>query len=184
MTAAPLLLVLAYRPEYLHAWAAKAQHAEITVGRLGGASSAAMVRAILSKPYAGRVALVPFSAQQSETMLAHLLGTETVSPELEAVVARASRAGMRFYLGSAERLLGEVTGDPAHFERAIAVLAEIGAENELALALAGRGRRLGQHGDPSGARRDLTRALEIFERLGTLEEPERTREELAALGPT
>lgn len=52
MRTVPLLLVLVYRPEYLHAWADKAYHAQIALTRLPGASSAAMVRAILTKPYA------------------------------------------------------------------------------------------------------------------------------------
>ena len=36
-------------------------------------------------------------------------------------------------------------------------------------------------GEIGAARRDLARALEIFERLGTLHEPEQVRRELAAL---
>jgi flagellin-specific chaperone FliS len=61
------------------------------------------------------------------------------------------------------------------------VLREIKAENELALAYAGYG-RLHKHQDKVGqAREYLTKALEIFERLGTLLEPDKVREELAEL---
>lgn len=100
---------------------------------------------------------------------------------LATVVERAEQACLPFYLGSAERLLGEVTGERAHFERAITGLTEIGAENELALALAGRGHLLARNGDPSAAREDFTRSLQIFERLGTLLEPERIRDGLDRL---
>jgi class 3 adenylate cyclase/tetratricopeptide (TPR) repeat protein len=87
MSAASLLVVLAYRPEYLHAWADTAYHAEISLTRLGDASSAAMVRAILNKPFADRVALERFSAEQSHVMLQNVLGTAGVPPELEDLVA-------------------------------------------------------------------------------------------------
>lgn len=90
-------------------------------------------------------------------------------------------------VGSARRLLGEVAlaTNPAqcaaplaapHFERSIAILHQLGAENELALAYAGYGRLYQQQGDVVQARAYLTRALAIFERLGTLREPERIRQ--------
>ena len=63
----------------------------------------------------------------------------------------------------------------------IAVLREIQAENELALAYADYGRLHKQQGDFTPARAYLTQALEIFERLGTLGEPEKVRQTLAAL---
>jgi Tetratricopeptide repeat len=97
---------------------------------------------------------------------------------------------MRLILASALRLLGEIalTTNPAqreaplaapHFERSIAMLQQIGAENELALAYGGYGRLHQQHGDLVQARTYLTRALTIFERLGTLHEPDRIRQLLA-----
>jgi tetratricopeptide (TPR) repeat protein len=55
------------------------------------------------------------------------------------------------------------------------------AENELALAWAGYGRLQARLGRPDQAREYLTKALAIFERLGTLREPERVRAEIAAL---
>jgi tetratricopeptide (TPR) repeat protein len=101
MGGVPLLLALVYRPEYLHAWANEAYHAQIALTRLPGAS--------------------------------------------------------------------------------IAVLRAIKAENELALAYAGYGRLHRQQGHIAPARDYLTRALAIFERLGTLGEPDRVRQVLAEL---
>jgi hypothetical protein len=94
---------------------------------------------------------------------------------------------MQFLVGSAHRFLGEVAlhTDPAeaapHFERSIATLRAIHADNELALAYAGYGRLHAQQGDTAQARDYLTRALAIFERLGTLGEPDKVRQVLTTL---
>jgi tetratricopeptide (TPR) repeat protein len=69
----------------------------------------------------------------------------------------------------------------SHFEKSIAVLQEIKAENELALAYAGYGRLHKQQGQIAKAREYLVKGLEIFERLGTLIEPDKVREDLAGL---
>ena len=58
---------------------------------------------------------------------------------------------------------------------------EIQAENALAHCYAGLGRLHKQQGNAEQAREYLTKALEIFERLGTLIEPEKVRQELADL---
>jgi len=111
---------------------------------------------------------------------------------LEELLELANRCGAKFYLGSARRLLGEIalSTDPIqvaaplaapHFEQSIAILQQINAENELALAYAGYGRLHQQQGHTTQAREYLTRALEIFERLGTLGEPDRIRQTLADL---
>jgi class 3 adenylate cyclase/tetratricopeptide (TPR) repeat protein len=106
---------------------------------------------------------------------------------LEESLEVAERCGARYYIGWAERLLGEVTlkTNPtqaaAHFQRSIAVLKEIKAENELALAYVGYGKLHKQQNHIDQAREHLMKALEIFERLGTLIEPDRVREELAGL---
>ena len=68
-----------------------------------------------------------------------------------------------------------------HFDKSIAVFREIKAENELALAFSGYGRYHKQKGQIAQAQEYLTKALEIFERLGTLNEPDKVREELATL---
>jgi len=106
---------------------------------------------------------------------------------LEEGLEIANRCGVRYYAGFAQRLLGEIAlrTDPSraapHLEKSIAVLEEIKAENELALAYAGYGRLHKQQGQIGQARKYLTKALEIFERLGTLIEPDKVRNELAEL---
>ena len=93
----------------------------------------------------------------------------------------------RHYLGWAQRLLGEIAlkANPAQvafqFEKSMAVLQEIKAKNELELAYAGYGRLHKHQGEIPQAREYLTKALEIFERLGTLLEPDKVREELGGL---
>jgi len=106
---------------------------------------------------------------------------------LEEALEIADRCGARYYIGWAQRLLGETVLkiNPSqaahHFEKSIAISREIKAENELAMAYAGYGRYHKQKGQIAQAREYLTKALEIFERLGTLTEPDKVREELAEL---
>ena len=97
----------------------------------------------------------------------------------------AERYGVRYEIGFAHRLLGEIflINNPAqavpHFEKSIAIFQEIKAENELALAYAGYGRFHKQQGEIARAREYLTKALEIFKRLKTPVEPDKISEELA-----
>jgi class 3 adenylate cyclase/tetratricopeptide (TPR) repeat protein len=113
----------------------------------------------------------------------HAKGRQT----LEELLNFAERCGARGYLGSAHRLLGEIAlktnADEAapHFEKAITIFRALKMENELALAYSGMGRYHKQQGNVKEAREYLTKALEIFERLGTLIEPDKVREELAGL---
>jgi tetratricopeptide (TPR) repeat protein len=106
---------------------------------------------------------------------------------LTALVERVEPRGMRFLCGSAHRLLGEValqtnpTEAAPHFEHSITILREIKAENEVALAYAGYGRLHTQRGAIAQARDYFTQALAIFERLGTLGEPDKVRRALATL---
>ena len=106
---------------------------------------------------------------------------------LEEALKVAERCGARYYVGWAHRVLGEIAVEtnPAqaahHFDKSIAVLEEIKAENELAMAYAGYGRFHKQQGNFTEASEYLTNALEIFERLGTLIQPAKAREELAGL---
>jgi len=99
----------------------------------------------------------------------------------------ADRHGAKWSLGSACRILGEIRlkTDPEEaapqFEKAITILHEIKAENELGLAYSGMGRYHKQQGNTEQAREYLTKALEIFERLGTLIEPDKVRRELEEL---
>jgi len=112
---------------------------------------------------------------------------EKAKQTLEEGLEMAERYKMRYEIGFALRLLGEVIlkTDPSqavpHFEKSIAIFHEIKAENELALAYAGYGRLHKQQNQIPQAREYLMRALEIFERLGTLLEPDRVREILAEL---
>ncbi len=106
---------------------------------------------------------------------------------LEEVLNIAELSKMRYYIGGAQRLLGEIALKTnlaqagTRFEESIATLNEIKAENELALAYAGYGRHHKEKGQIAKAREYLSKALEIFERLGTLIEPEKVREILAEL---
>ena len=83
MTEVPLLLVLVYRPESLHAWADKAHHAQIVLARLPSASRVAMVHAVLTKPYASQMTLEPLSPAHSTALTQDILGTATLPPEIE-----------------------------------------------------------------------------------------------------
>ena len=105
----------------------------------------------------------------------------------EELIEISTSCGAKFDLGVAHRLLGELAlsayqpdAEP-HFEQSITIFLGIKAENELALAYSGLGRLYKQQGQASEAREYLTHALEIFERLGTLLEPDKVRKELAGL---
>jgi len=105
----------------------------------------------------------------------------------QEAVELAERCGARWQLAFCFRLLGEIalktypTAAAPHFDKAISIFQEIKAENQLALAYSGLGRYHKQQGNIKQAREYLTQALEIFERLGTLLEPDKVREELADL---
>jgi hypothetical protein len=97
---------------------------------------------------------------------------------------------MKFYSGSMQRLMGEIvlaknpdqSVEPlagAHFEKSFPLLSGTEAENELALADAGYGRFLKARRRSAEATDYLIRATKIFDRLGTMVEPERVREQLA-----
>ena len=112
---------------------------------------------------------------------------EKAKQTLEEGLKITDRCGARYYLGWTHRLLGEISlkTNPAqaagHFEKSISIYQEIKAENELAKAYAGYGRFHKQNNNMAQARVYLTKALEIFERLGTLIEPDKISKELAGL---
>jgi tetratricopeptide (TPR) repeat protein len=117
---------------------------------------------------------------------------DKASQTLEELLEIAERCGMRFIIGSAHRFLGEIAmltksdqdaelTAASYFEKSIAVLKEINAENELALAYSGYGRLYKHQGQIAHAREILMEALQIFDRLGTLIEPDKIRKELAEL---
>jgi tetratricopeptide (TPR) repeat protein len=105
----------------------------------------------------------------------------------EELLEFAERCGIRSGMGYAHYILGEVAleTDPAqavpHFEKSISIFQGMKAEPLLASAYAGYGRLHRQQGDTEQAREYLTKALEIFNRLGTLIEPDKVRKELAEL---
>lgn len=112
---------------------------------------------------------------------------EKAKQTLEEILELQKQYGMKFVIGSAYRLLGEIALQCntvealSNFEKSITILTEIKAENELALAHAGYGRLYKQQGNIEKARKYLNQALETFERLGTLIEPDKLRKELTEL---
>jgi tetratricopeptide (TPR) repeat protein len=105
----------------------------------------------------------------------------------QELLALSKRCGATLHLGMGYRFLGEIVlktkpveAEP-HFEQAISIYGQIKAQNELALAYSGMGRFHKLQGKVEEARKYLTDALEIFERLGTLIEPDKVRKELADL---
>lgn len=86
MGGSPLLLVLVYRPEYTYAWTDTVSHTQITLTRLPRASSAAMVRAMLAKPYAARVLLERLTPAQSQAMVQDIVGTTALPTEFEQFI--------------------------------------------------------------------------------------------------
>jgi len=106
---------------------------------------------------------------------------------LSEVLETSRRSEARGYLAWAYRVLGEVhletdlpRAGPA-FEQSVALFREIGADNELAKSWAGFGRYLACSGRTTEGREYLSKALATFERLGTLIEPDKVRQELASL---
>ncbi len=105
----------------------------------------------------------------------------------EELLELADRCGARVQIGWAHNILGNIALeiDPSlaasHYEKSINIYQEIHAENELARAYAGYGRVHKQRGDTAKAREYLTKALEIFEKLGTMIEPDKVRTELIDL---
>jgi tetratricopeptide (TPR) repeat protein len=112
---------------------------------------------------------------------------DKANQEIEEGLKLAENSRMKFYMGWGYRLLGEIAlktnteQAKFHFEKSIEVLQKIKADNELALAYAGFGRFYKQQDQKKEARKYLTRALDIFERLGTLNEPEKVKEELSEM---
>jgi predicted ATPase len=96
MGESPLLLVLVYRPEYTYAWTDTASHTQITLTRLSRASSAAMVRAMLAKPYAARVQLEQLTPAQSQAMVQDIVGTTALPREFEQFITTKTDGNLLF----------------------------------------------------------------------------------------
>jgi tetratricopeptide (TPR) repeat protein len=99
------------------------------------------------------------------------------------------RCGAKFFIGWNNLLLAEVAMEKdfsqasTHLEKCITIFKETKAENMLAKAYAAFGRLYKKQGDVVQAREYLTKALEIFTRLGTLIDPDKVKKELADLSP-
>lgn len=108
---------------------------------------------------------------------------------LESLLELSGTYNMKQSLGIAYYLFGEVAlktdpqQAPTYFKKSISIFQKIKAEYYLARAYAGYGRFHKQQGDMAQAREYLTKALEIFERLGVLDEPDKVKKELADLPP-
>src|SRR5205807_1264697 len=76
---------------------------------LPDASSAEMVRAILSKPYASSVSLTPLSAAESAALVQGFVGAAIVPQELTDVVV-STADGNPFFLEELTRAVLEIRG--------------------------------------------------------------------------
>lgn len=112
------------------------------------------------------------------------LATEALTELLDA--SEHSKAA--FFIGGSRRCLGELAlteGDTdkalGQLEPAIEILRRTGCENEFALALGALGRAQSLLGESDDAKANLEEAISILDRLGTLEEPDRLRREIATV---
>jgi class 3 adenylate cyclase/tetratricopeptide (TPR) repeat protein len=124
MTAVPLLLVLVYRPESLHAWADKAHHAQIVLSRLPSASRVAMVHAVLTKPYASQMTLEPLSPAHSTALTQDILGTATLPPEFEELIVTKSDGNPLFVEELTRSLVESGVLRPANVEYVLTTSAQ------------------------------------------------------------
>jgi tetratricopeptide (TPR) repeat protein len=106
---------------------------------------------------------------------------------LDDVLAVSRELGYRYFEGRAELLLAEclLIDDPdgaaARLTSATGIFTAVGARSDLGKALVVQAELRRRAGDSEGARKLLGRALEIFEDLGTLDEPSRVRAALERL---
>ena len=100
---------------------------------------------------------------------------------LESVLAVSRELGYRYFEGRAELLLAEclLVDDPdeaaARAVSATGIFTEVGARNDVGRALVVQAELRRRAGDSQGARKLSDGALQIFEELGTLDEPPRVR---------
>lgn len=112
---------------------------------------------------------------------------EKARQELERVIELAERYDIMGITPLAVRTLGKVAmnayPDQAaeYFDKSIEISLKLKTENNLALTYAAYGQYYKQKGDIVQAQAYLIKALKIFERLGTLIEPENIRKELSEL---
>jgi tetratricopeptide (TPR) repeat protein len=105
---------------------------------------------------------------------------------IESGLAVSRDLGYRHLEGVGEHMLGECLGpeDPSaatHLARAIEILTQCGARNELAKTLVAQAELAMAAGRGAEARALLERALAIFDAIGTIDGPDRARRLLAGL---
>jgi tetratricopeptide (TPR) repeat protein len=114
---------------------------------------------------------------------------QRASKTLNKVRGAAVSTPLSYFAVRSSRLLGEIaleqgnTGEAETLLRtAIDAARSTASANELGLALGAYGRLQQALGDLAAAREHIGEALEILERLGTLEAPSRLRSELKGVG--
>ena len=111
----------------------------------------------------------------------------SAKPLIEDALTASRATGYLHYEGRACWLMGEWLADEApaaaedHAETAMRIFERVGARNDLAKATLTRAALRQRAGDPVTARHLLTRAYEIFQALGTRDEPARVMAAMAAL---
>jgi hypothetical protein len=109
------------------------------------------------------------------------LGWTGLPPSSPSALLRG-RAGVLARRQTGEAGRTEASPDAAqHFDAATKILEEVDARNEYAKTLAAQADLRRRQGDVATASQLLERALAIFEKLGTLDEPARVRAAVAAL---
>jgi tetratricopeptide (TPR) repeat protein len=97
----------------------------------------------------------------------------------------AHRGGMKHWEGCLERLLGEVSlkgsadafaAAQSHFDAALSLFHICGAQPDVARTYAGLGQLRLRQGKLAEARSALNKAVEISEKLGMVDEPQRVRQ--------
>jgi len=98
-----------------------------------------------------------------------------------------NESGFKHWKGVAIRVLGELEGrtnfnkGKKNIEESIKILKKVGANSELAKGYFSLGKLCMAKGERVKAKKYVTQALKLFEKLGTLHEPEKVREVLKNL---
>ena len=130
--------------------------------------------------------IIPMACTLGEGYL-HAGKYEEAKKIIEEGVDTFERCGTLFYLGWAHRLLGQLLSNKdltlakEHFDKSIEVLGEIKADGELAHTYENYGRFHLEQDETLLAKNYLTKALEIFERINTLNKSEELRNEISRL---
>jgi tetratricopeptide (TPR) repeat protein len=132
-------------------------------------------------------------AQYSLYLAETYLSTDNKNKALEIVnniLGIIRDSGYRYWEGVHHRIVGELCDKTEfreakkHIEESIKILKKIGAKNELAKSYLSLGHLYKEKGKKDKAKKYASQALNIFEKLGTLHEPEKARELLRDLkGP-